>query len=224
MKFLARRSDGMVLSRFENSRLVFPIPSDTIIYDSPADISEAEMPNGTNLGGFVAAKIAAFQRLHPTYSGSHTYNGEFVSPDCDLSESLPITYGTIASGPGKTTILRPGAVLVTNPIASGSPNVTLCVRYNAFVMGSSHSHPTLRYYNYDENLGRVRTSLGCSDRHSDHGANSIRFRRRDRFHSFAGFSSGLRQCLDVSCVYIGLDDHHQRLPSCLISCSIVLKI
>jgi hypothetical protein len=153
MKFLARRSDGMVLSRFENSRLVFPIPSDTIIYDSPADISEAEMPNGTNLGGFVAAKIAAFQRLHPTYSGSHTYNGEFVSPDCDLSESLPITYGTIASGPGKTTILRPGAVLVTNPIASGSPNVTLCVRYNAFVMGSSHSHPTLRYYNYDENLG-----------------------------------------------------------------------
>lgn len=149
MKFLARRSDGQILGRFADESLTFPIPNTAIVFDSPADISERQLPNGSPLRNFTPAKIQALIGLHPDFNDIFNMCEEFVDPDADLTLSQLIT-----SGPGKTTVIRPGGTLIGDSIFHEG-SVSVCVRFRAFVMGSPPGRTNVQYYNYqaDEESG-----------------------------------------------------------------------
>lgn len=146
MKFLANRSNGRIIGRLNNDRLTFPIPSDVVVFESPTDISEKILSSGSTLEEFSIAKISSFRSLHPLFTHSFAMNEEFIVPNCDLTNSNFIT-----RGPGKTTVIRPGGRLVSEPIICGQ-NIGMCMRYGAFIMGSPHGRQNLRYYDYDETL------------------------------------------------------------------------
>jgi hypothetical protein len=146
MKFLARRSDGQIVGRFADANVRFPLSSDIVVMDSPVDILEGDLPSGSSLAAFLAAKIVSLRNLHPLFTYSLEMCEEMMVPNCDLVHSSLVT-----RGPGKTTIVRPGGKMVSETIACDD-TVSFCFRYNVFVMGSPTGKPNLRYYNFDETL------------------------------------------------------------------------
>lgn len=144
MKFLAQRSDGEILGRFDDDKVTFPIPSDVVVFDFPTNVSERDLPNGSNLSTFTAAKLSAFRSFHPEYDYSIEECEELIVVNCDLAHSSLTT-----RGPGKTTMIRPGGKLVSSTISCDT-NVGICMRYHSFIMGSPTDKQNLRYYNFDE--------------------------------------------------------------------------
>lgn len=146
MKFLARRSNGQVVGRFADADIRFPLSSDIVVMDSATDILERDLPSGSDLETFSAAKLASFRSLHPLFTYSLSMCEEMIVPNCDLTHSSFVT-----RGPGKTTVVRPGGKMVSEIIACDT-TVAFCFRYHAFVMGSLTGKLNLRYYNFDETL------------------------------------------------------------------------
>jgi hypothetical protein len=150
MKFLAK-SDGTIIGRVANSKLVFPIPSDIIVCDCPIDIPESILPNGSTINQFINAKFEALKLLYQPYIDTSPVAEEFIDgSDCDTVNSTLITCGGVA----KTTSIRPGGELYTQ-VHSVSNVSKYVFHFNTFIYGSKETSYnnidySCRFYNFDE--------------------------------------------------------------------------
>lgn len=129
--------------------LLFSI-SGRFVIDIPSQIGI--IPGDNVVADLIAAKVAAFQGVSGL--SNNVYDELLTSPNVDSANS-----NGVIIGPNKQTVILPGGMLLTNPIAAVPSTYTIYLHYYGFILyraavdpsdpTSATPGPSKMLYNYD---------------------------------------------------------------------------